>query len=200
MATADVRSNGAFFERSPFIGFVPWIIYWVVADGPSTWMFGAICAVLATLIMGVSAGFGELRLLDIVTVVFFAGVTVVGMVIGSADRDWMDSYATALSSGVLAVMALGSLAFEPFTAQYAPASALREEWERTAFRRTNQVLTLMWALVFALIAVLGYVAVASPSTVHWTKAVIPVVVIVGAVAMTQIYPQKARDAARPDVG
>jgi len=23
------------FERSPFIGFVPWIIYWVVADGPT---------------------------------------------------------------------------------------------------------------------------------------------------------------------
>ena len=186
------------FERSPFIGFVPWIIYWVVADGPSTWMFGAICAVIATLIMGVSAGFGGLRMLDIVTVVFFAGVTIAGLVVGAADRDWMDNYATALSSGVLAVMALVSLAFEPFTAQYAPQSAPRQEWEEAAFRRTNQVLTLMWALVFALIAVLGYVAVASPSTVHWTKAVIPVVVIVGAFGMTQIYPQKARQNARPD--
>lgn len=186
------------FERSPFIGFVPWIIYWVVADGPSTWMFGAICAVIATLIMGVSAGFGGLRMLDIVTVVFFAGVTIAGMVVGAADRDWMDNYATALSSGVLAVMALVSLAFEPFTAQYAPQSAPRQEWEQAAFRRTNQVLTLMWALVFALIAVLGYVAVASPSTVHWTKAVVPVVVIVGAFGMTQIYPQKARENARPD--
>ncbi len=120
------------------------------------------------------------------------------MVVGAADRDWMDNYATALSSGVLAVMALVSLAFEPFTAQYAPQSAPRQEWEEAAFRRTNQVLTLMWALVFALIAVLGYVAVASPSTVHWTKAVIPVVVIVGAFGMTQIYPQKARENARPD--
>ena len=55
----------------------------------------------------------------------------------------------------------------------------------------------MWALVFALNAVLGYVAVVSPSTVHWTKAVIPVVVIVGAFGMTQIYPQRARDTARP---
>ncbi|NVN51916.1 hypothetical protein [Mycolicibacterium hippocampi] len=186
------------FERSPVIGFIPWIVYWVVADGPSTWMFGAICAVLAALIMGVSAGFGGLRLLDIVTVVFFTGVTVAGMVIGAADRDWMDTHATTLSSGVLAIMALGSLAFEPFTAQYAPESAPRHEWEQTAFRRTNQVLTLMWALVFALIAVLGFVAVASPSTVHWTKAVIPVVVIIGAVGMTQIYPERARDKARTE--
>ena len=47
----------------------------------------------------------------------------------------------------------------------------------------------MWALVFALTAVLGYVAVASPTTVHWSKAVIPVVVIVGAFGMTQTIPR-----------
>jgi hypothetical protein len=184
------------FERSPFIGFAPWIIYWVVADGPSTWLFGALCAVIAALILGISAGRGGPRLLEVVTIVFFVGVTVAGMVVGAQDRDWMDTYATTLSGGVLAVMALGSLVFVPFTAQYAPESAPRQEWERAAFRRTNQVLTLMWALVFALIAVLGYVAVTAPSTVGWTKAVIPIVVIVGAVGMTQIYPDRARAKAR----
>jgi len=184
------------FERSPFIGFVPWIIYWVVADGPSTWMFGAICAVVAALILGVSAGRGGPRLLEVVTIVFFVSVTVAGMIVGAQDRDWMDSYATTLSAGALAAMALGSLAFVPFTEQYAPDSAQRQEWEQAAFRRTNRVLTLMWALVFALIAVLGYVAVMAPQTVDWTKAVIPIVVIVGAFGMTQIYPDRARDKAR----
>ncbi|WP_234794138.1 hypothetical protein [Mycolicibacterium flavescens] len=185
------------FERSPFIGFAPWIIYWIVADGASTWMFGALCAVLAALILGVSAGFGGPRLLDLVTIGFFIAVTVAGMVLGAQDRDWMDTYATTLSAGTLAVMAGVSLAFVPFTEQYAPPSAPRHDWERAAFRRTNQVLTLMWALVFALIAVLGYVAVASPSTVHWTKAVIPVVVIVGAIGMTQIYPERVRAGVQP---
>lgn len=183
------------FERSPFIGFLPWLIYWVVADGPSTWMFGALCAVIATLIMGVSAGFAGVRLLDVVTVVFFTGVTVAGLLLGHQDGDWMDTYATTLSSGVLAAMALVSLAFEPFTAQYAPPAAPREPWEEVAFRRTNQVLTLMWGLVFALIAVLGYLAATAPATVHLTKAVIPVVVIVGAVGMTRAYPKRAREAA-----
>lgn len=184
------------FERSPFVGFVPWIIYWVVADGPSTWMFGAICAVVAALILGVSAGRGGPRLLEVVTIVFFVSVTVAGMIVGAQDRDWMDSYATTLSAGALAAMALGSLAFVPFTEQYAPESAPRQEWENAAFRRTNRALTLMWALVFALIAVLGYVAVMAPQTVDWTKAVIPIVVIVGAIGMTQIYPDRARDKAR----
>jgi hypothetical protein len=98
------------------------------------------------------------------------------------------------------VMALVSLIFEPFTEQYAPQAAPREQWEAAAFRRTNQVLTLMWALVFALIAVLGYLAATAPATVHLTKAVIPVVVIIGAVGMTQIYPKKARDKARQAAG
>jgi hypothetical protein len=185
------------FERSPFVGFAPRIIYWVVADGPSTWMFGAICAVVSALILGVSAGRGGPRLLEVVTIVFFVAVTIVGMVVGAKDRDWMDAHATTLSSGVLAVMSLGSLAFVPFTAQYAPESAPQHDWEKAAFRRTNQVLTLMWALVFALIAVLGYVAITAPATDGWTKAVIPVVVIVGAMAMTQIYPTRARENARP---
>jgi hypothetical protein len=51
--------------------------------------------------------------------------------------------------------------------------------------------------VFALIAVLGYVAVKSPTTTDWTKAVIPVVVIVGADGHAQIYPTRARENAKP---
>ena len=71
------------FEHNPFIGFVPWIIYWVVAEGPSTWMFGALCAVLSAIILGVSMGRGGPRLLEIVTIVFFVAVTGAGMVVGA---------------------------------------------------------------------------------------------------------------------
>ena len=185
------------FEHSPFVGFAPWIIYWVVAEGPSTWMFGALCAVLSAVILGISMGRGGPRLLEIVTIVFFFVVTATGVILGAVDRDWMDTYATTLSSGVLAVMALGSLAFTPFTEQYARVSRPMEDWEKPAFRQTNRVLTLMWALVFALISVLGYYATQVPETRDWTNCVIPVVVIVGAVGMTQAYPTRVRDRARP---
>jgi hypothetical protein len=147
-------------------------------------------------ILGVSMGNDGPKLLDYVTIVFFIGVTTAGMIVGAENRDWMDTYSTPLASGSLALMSLASLAFVPFTEQYARSSAPLNEWERPLFRRTNQVLTLMWALVFALTGVLGFVAVRAPSTGHWTNWVIPVVVIVGAVGMTQVYPERVRERAR----
>jgi hypothetical protein len=54
------------------------------------------------------------------------------------------------------------------------------------------MLTLMWGLVFALIAVLGFVAAGAPSTGHWTNWVIPVVVIAGAIGMTNTYPDRVQ--------
>ena len=185
------------FERSPFVGFAPWIIYWVVAEGPSTWMFGALCAVLSAIILGVSMGFGGPRLLEVITILFFVGVTAAGLLVGAADRDWMDTHATTLSSGVLAVMAIGSLAFTPFTEQYARVSPPLRDWEKPAFRQTNRVLTLMWGLVFALIAVLGYFATLVPQTRDWTNWVVPIVVLVGAAGMTQAYPERVRASIRP---
>jgi hypothetical protein len=185
------------FERSPVVGFAPWIIYWIVAEGPSTWLFGALCAMLSALILGVSMGFGRPRLLEVVTAVFFVGVTAAGMVVGAVDRDWMDTYSTTLSSGVLALMALGSMPFTPFTEQYANTSRPLQDWEKPLFHQTNRVLTLMWALVFGLIALLGYVAAKIPATMSWTQWVIPIVVLVGAVGMTQAYPERVRTKARP---
>ncbi len=109
----------------------------------------------------------------------------------------MDTYATTLSSGVLAVMALGSMAFTPFTEQYAKVDRPPlQDWEKAPSGRPT-VLTLMWALVFALTSVLGYYAARVPQTVDWTNWVIPVVVIVGAVGMTQTYPTRVRERARP---
>jgi hypothetical protein len=74
------------FDRSPFVGFVPWIIYWIVADGrDSTWLYGGLCAVLSGVILGVSLGWGRLKTLDVVTIAFFTGVTIAAVVVGATD-------------------------------------------------------------------------------------------------------------------
>lgn len=184
------------YERiveSPFAGFAPWIIYWVVASGPSTWLYGSLAAALAAIILSIpSIRRGSHKVLDWVTIVFFVALTIAGILVGAKNGDWMDTYSTTISSAVLAVVALGSLAFVPFTEQYARESTPPEVWDQPAFKRTNRILTLMWGLVFAALAVCGFIAVKAPSTSDWTNWVIPIVLIVAAVKITQIYPDRVR--------
>jgi hypothetical protein len=184
------------FERiveSPFAGFAPWIIFGVVAAGPSTWLYGALAAAIAAVIVALpSIGRRNVKVLDVVTILFFVAMTIAGIVADAKDRDWMDTYATVISSGVLAVIALGSLAFVPFTEQYARESTPREVWDQPAFKHVNRVLTLVWGLVFAAIAVVAFISIKVPSTGDWTEWVIPAVLLVAAFKFTDYYPERVR--------
>ena len=67
---------------------------------------------------------------------FFVAVAVIGAVVGAEDRDWLDRRSMGLSSGALGLIALGSLAFIPFTEQYAREQTPPELWGNRVFRST----------------------------------------------------------------
>jgi MFS family permease len=164
-----------------------------VASSLSTWLYGALAAAVAAIILSIpSIRRGSHWVLDWVTIVFFVGLTIAGIVVGAKNGDWMDTYATTVSSAVLAAVALGSLAFVPFTEQYARESTPPELWDQPAFKRTNRILSLAWGLVFAALAVCGLIATKAPSISDWTNWVIPIVLIVAVVKFTQIYPDHVR--------
>jgi uncharacterized membrane protein YfcA len=193
---AQVQSSRRGLETraadNPLAGFIPWIIFWVVASSPSTWEYGAIGAALAAVILALpSVSRRRPKILDIATIVFFVAVAVIGAVVGAEDRDWLDRWSMVLSSGALGLIALGSLAFVPFTEQYAREQAPPELWGNRVFRRINRVLTLVWGLAFLATAVLGYIAVITLSTSDWTNWILPIVLIVGAFKFTARYPQRA---------
>jgi hypothetical protein len=75
-----------------------------------------------------SARRGRVKMLDVVTIVFFIGLAIAGVVVGARDGDVIDTYSNTISSGVLGLMALGSLVFVPFTEQYARESTPPEVW------------------------------------------------------------------------
>jgi hypothetical protein len=174
--------------QSPLLGLTPWIIYWLVAGSSDTWVWGGVCALLASVLLGVSIGRAAPKMLDVVTLVFFVAVTIAGTVVGAGDRNWLDTYAMALSSGVLAVLVLGSLFIAPFTWQYIRKFAARNMWRQPAFESTDRVLTLMWCLVFTVIAVLGFVSATALSISNWISCAISVALIVAAVEVTQRVP------------
>ncbi len=179
--------------QSPIAGFAPWIIYGVVASGKSTWLYGALAAAVAAIILaGPSMLRGSHKVLDLVTITFFVGLTIASFVTGAKNDDWMDTWSATLASGILAAVALGSLAFVPFTEQYARESTPREVWDHPAFKRTNRVLTLVWGLTFAANSVLAFISVKVPGTGDWTAWVIPTALLVTAFKITASYPERVR--------
>ena len=173
-----------------FLGFVPWIVFSVVA-GPSTWMWAALAAFLCSLILSVPSwrSTRSISVLDAAGLVFFGVLVVLALVLDSATLQPIEDRAQMLSSIVIAVVALGSLAVgRPFTEYYAKQQTPREYWNSPTFKQINRAITAVWGLVFvfnalcdAAVAYLG----ASSDVFNW---VVPIVAIVAAVKFTGWYP------------
>jgi tetrahydromethanopterin S-methyltransferase subunit C len=175
---------------SVFLSFAPWIIFGVVAS-PSTWEYAALAALIASIVLsGQDLLRGRLRLLDVTGIVFFAVLSVLGLAVVRGQLLWVETYAQVISNGLVAVVALGSLLADPFTAQYARESSPREVWDSPVFRHINRVLTTMWGAAFALMTVSTWLAIRFPSQDDWFNWVVPIALLVGAVKFTQRYPER----------
>jgi len=181
-------------------GFIPWIIFWVVAS-PSTWKWAALAALIAAVVLTVpdAAQAGGLKLLDVGTIAFFALVTLLAIFVDRSGLDWLEKYAQVISSGALAAIAFVSLAFTPFTEQYARDTTPRELWNTTGFKVINRQLTLMWGVVFLLTAVSGLIAVKTHSARDFFNWILPIILIVGAFKLQGglIAQAQARSRRRP---
>ncbi|WP_433450297.1 hypothetical protein ACQPXS_17820 [Streptomyces sp. CA-142005] len=175
---------------SVFLSFAPWIIFGVVAS-PSTWEYAALAALIASIVLsGQDLLRGRLRLLDVTGIVFFAVLSVLGLAVVRGQLLWVETYAQVISNGLVAVVALGSLLADPFTAQYARESSPREVWDSPVFRHINRVLTTVWGAAFALMTVSTWLAIRFPSQDDWFNWVVPIALLVGAVKFTHRYPER----------
>ena len=104
----------------------------------------------------------------------------------------------ALATSLLALIALGSLSFMPFTEQYARESVPRKFWSSPRFKQINRQLTLMSGLVF--IAMVPSHGVAGAINTHRANTifnwVIPIELIVSAAKRTQQLSEEEK----PDPG
>ncbi|MFF9766026.1 hypothetical protein ACF1GT_05325 [Streptomyces sp. NPDC014636] len=177
-----------------FLSFAPWIIFGVVAS-PSTWEYAALAALVASIVLsGQDLLHGNLRVLDITGIMFFAVLSVLALALDRGQLHWLETYAQVISNGLVAVVALGSLFVDPFTAQYAREQTPREVWDSPVFTHINRVLTAVWGAAFALMTVSTWLAVRYPAQDDWFNWVVPIALLVVAVKFTARYPEayKAR--------
>ncbi len=184
-------------SQSPVATFIPWIIFWVIASSRSTWEYGALGALIASIVLLVpDLRKRNVKMLDAATIMFFAAMTIAGIIGSPHDGEWLDRWANTISSGALGVLVLATLPFRPFTEDYAREQTPPEVWNTPDFRRTNRVITLVWGGVFVGTAILGAIAASSPSSDDWTNWILPIALIVGGFKFTDRYPEVVRGRAR----
>ena len=90
--------------------------------------------------------------LEIFSLALFLALAVAGALNQHDPQGFLQRYHNGLAVGALACFAVASLAFQPFTEQYARELVQRKYWHTNRFNRANVELTLMWAAVFIAVA------------------------------------------------
>jgi len=89
---------------------------------------------------------------------------------------------------VLASMAVG----QPFTLQYAKEGVPAELWSTPAFRRTNYVITAVWAAAFAVLVLADLLWIWRPDVPPRVGVWATIAALVAAVKFTGWYPRRVR--------
>jgi magnesium-transporting ATPase (P-type) len=179
----------------PFIGFAPWILLSVVG-GPGRVALAAGLACGLAVLLAVAGAVAGLRpkVLDVTAIVFFGALTVVAALADAGLRHWLGLWSAELCNAAIAVVAGVSIAARaPFTLQYARETTDREYWNTPLFLRINFVITAVWAVVFGLIAIVGFIGdgpLHEPDNI-WTNWIIQIGLVVLAVKFTGWYPDHA---------
>lgn len=137
-----------------YLALVPWIVFALVGrDSLEGVAWGAVAAlVVALVILALSIRTRSVKDLEIFAVVLFATLAVWAVSDQHDPAGVLQRFHGAIAVGVLALFAVASLAFQPFTEPYAREVVQRKYWATSRFSRINVELTLMWAVVFAAVA------------------------------------------------
>jgi hypothetical protein len=135
-----------------FIGFAPWIVYWVLIGNTSFLTASTVALVLFVILIIVDVRKGRKpKVLEIGGLVFFAVMLVVALFTNDADVEkWLQPASTA---AILVIAVVGVFAGRPFVREYAVETVTPEIAETESFRRVTVQLTWVWIAAFAVMTV-----------------------------------------------
>lgn len=181
------RTNQASHGSGIFVALIPWVLFTIIA-GHGTLKIASIGALLIAVIIalpGLRAG--RPKALELGAVAAFAAFTVIAFAADASVGEFVERYARAIAAGLLALIALASLATVPFTEQYARETVPEAQWSSARFKAVNRRLTLLWAAVFA--AMVPFHVVAGVINTRATNIVlnwvVPILLVLFGIARTR---------------
>jgi hypothetical protein len=127
------------------------------------------------------------KLFEVGTAVLFAGLALYTVWGGTT---WsVIGVRLCVDTGLFLIVLISMAAGRPFTLQYARERVALEFWDRPEFVRTNYVITGVWALAFAVMAVAELALLYVPGFSPRAGIMAVILALVGAVKFTGWYPE-----------
>lgn len=147
--------------KKVLVGFVPWIVFTLIATRIGPGAVGVACALAFVVAVGLivrSVSRNESpKLLEVVGAVVFLLLGGVSFLYPATDA-FLSSYGRALAATILAAVIFLLLPVMPFTEQYARESVPREYWHSPTFRSINRRISAAWGGAIAAMALSHVVA------------------------------------------
>lgn len=184
------------FLDSPLSGIVPWALMAILA-GPGRYeiaVWGALGFSLLVLALDRRRNI-PVHVLEMLGVSFFVVLAAVGLVASRGQKTWLEMWSGEVTNATLALFALVSVVVgRPYTTAYARDVTPPDHWDTPLFKRTNLVVSAVWAAAFGFSASVGFLGdVLYGSTDNfWTGWILQLAALFFAVAVTEFYPEYAR--------
>lgn len=172
--------------------FAPFIVFAVIdrLTGPMPGLIAGAVIALGLLARDRFVLRRSLKILDVGTAILFTSLVLYTLL---AQPHWsVIAVRLCVDSGLLLIV-LASLAMgRPFTLQYAQEQTSPAIWGSAAFRKTNYVISGVWAAAFALMVVAELLLLYLPDLPPRVGIIIIVAALVGAIKFTSWYPEQVR--------
>lgn len=174
------------------LAFAPFFLFAIVERLAGV-TAGLLCGTAASLLLVIRDAVSsnrKVKVLEIGTVVVFAALAAYNLLTGVT---WsMVGVRLRVDLGLLLIVLISMAVRLPFTLQYAREQVAQEIWSSREFIHTNYILTAVWAAAFLVMVGADLIMLYRPDLPLRVGIWTTVIAIVGAVKITQWYPERGR--------
>lgn len=169
-------------------GFAPFIVFSLIDHALGLWqgLIAALLVAIAVLFRHRMEG-RSTKILEVGSAILFAALALFVFATG-ADLSF-PALRALVDTGLLAIAIVSIVIGTPFTIQYAKETTPQQHWNSPLFRRANLVISLVWALSFAVNALADFVLVLIPEAPAQLATLFAVATLVASLKFTKWYPK-----------
>lgn len=173
------------------VGFLPFIGFAIVDRLSGAFEALVTGAVISALLLYRDWKIGKLpKVLELGTLVLFTGLAGYSILMSPSWSIWV--VRLLVDAGLLAIVLISMAIGLPFTLQYARETVDPRFWGTPQFRRTNYIITAVWALAFMVMVGADLLLLYVPHVSPRLGILLTIVALVIAIKFTNTYPKRLK--------